>query len=498
METSKHRQPTAAEAYICVIASFAIILMMMFLGLKVHIAMLLASIIAFIFALRMGYSWAEIEKAISDRLGQLAPTLCIMWLIGMFLGAMMFSGTLPLLVKWGFQIISPKYLYVSALLVCSVMSMTTGSSWTSVATGGVACMTICQMMGGNTAIMAAAVISGAIFGDKISPMSETTNLAPACTGNDLWSHIHAQLYTTIPAYLIAVVFYLILGFKNTVDASATSEAATAIINQLGEIYNLNPILVLPVVLMIILAVMKKPAIPSLLVCSFLAIFLGVFVQGPAFTLTLGTTAAISGFTVSSVAPEGMEVLFEVSKILNRGGMTSMANVVMICYCGFSMTTIMIRTGILDKAVEPLMKRANSRVSTVLTAEIAIFVVHAIAGISYLSSVFVGEAWRKQYVKNGLGLPALSRTLEDVGTTVSCLFPWGQSGAYYVATLGVGIYGAGGYAPFLTLSYLCPIIALVLAAANIGMFNLTPEQQKIELEKIEAMEGNRKTIAELDQ
>jgi len=141
-------------------------------------------------------------------------------------------------------------------------------------------------------------------------------------------------------------------------------------------------------------------------------------------------------------------------------MIAMANVVMICYTGFALTAILIRCGILDKAVEPLMNFAN-----------------AIAGISYLSSVFVGSAWKKCYVKNKCGLPALSRTLEDVGTTVSCLFPWGQSGAFYMATLGVSIYGAGGYFKYLTLSYLCPLIALLLAVFNIGMFNLTDEQQE---------------------
>jgi len=226
----------------------------------------------------------------------------------------------------------------------------------------------------------------------------------------------------------------------------------------------------------VLAVTQKPTIPSLLISSVLALIVGVIVQGPAFTMKVATNAAIKGFTVSSVAPEGMEILHDVSYLLNRGGMISMANTVMICYTGFALTAILIRCGILDKAVEPLMHFANTRVKAVFTAELAIFVVHAVAGISYLSSVFVGAAWKKCYVKNKIGLPALSRTLEDVGTTVSCLFPWGQSGAFYVATLGVSIYGANGYFKYLTLSYLCPIIALLLAVFNIGMFNLSDDEQ----------------------
>ena len=494
--SEKHRKPTSAEAYFCVILVFGLVVGAMVLGVAVQATMLLASIVAVIFAIRLGYTWPELEKAIADKLGQLAPTVCILWLIGMFLGAILFSGTLPLLVVYGFKMISPKFLYVSALLVCSVLSIMTGSSWTSVSTGGIACMTICQMLGANNAIMAAAVISGAIFGDKISPMSETTNLAPACVGNTLWRHIHAQLYTTVPAYVLAIIFYTVLGLRSG-GITEIPESATEIVSQLGEIYNLTPILLIPVILLLILAVLQKPTIPSLLVSGVTAMLLGVFTQGDKFTLAASTNAAIKGFTVASIAPEGMEILPNVSYLLNRGGMIAMANVVMICYTGFALTAILIRCGILDKAVEPLMNFANTRVKAVFTAEIAIFVVHAIAGISYLSSVFVGSAWKKCYVKNKCGLPALSRTLEDVGTTVSCLFPWGQSGAFYMATLGVSIYGANGFFKYLTLSYLCPLIALLLAVFNIGMFTLTDEQQAEEMKKIEEEEGMQKSLAELD-
>lgn len=495
-KTRTTRAPSYAEAYLCVVLVFGLVIGAMILGVPVQATMLFASVIATVFAYRLGYSWDVLEKAIAGKLGQLAPTVCILWLIGLYLGANMFSGTLPLLVKYGFEIISPKFLYVSALLVCSVLSVMTGSSWTSVATGGIACITNCRILGGNDAIMAGAIISGAIFGDKISPMSETTNLAPACVGNTLWSHIHAQLFTTIPAMLVAIVFYTLLGLHSG-GVADIPENATEVVDQLDQIFNLNPVLLLPVIVLLVLAVTQKPTIPSLLISSVLALIVGVIVQGPAFTMKVATNAAIKGFTVSSVAPEGMEILHDVSYLLNRGGMISMANTVMICYTGFALTAILIRCGILDKAVEPLMHFANTRVKAVFTAELAIFVVHAVAGISYLSSVFVGAAWKKCYVKNKIGLPALSRTLEDVGTTVSCLFPWGQSGAFYVATLGVSIYGANGYFKYLTLSYLCPIIALLLAVFNIGMFNLSDDEQAKLMAEIEEEEGNMKSIAEMD-
>ncbi len=476
------RNPTAIEAYISVILVFGTVIACLVCSIPVQAALLVAAMIAFLFALRLGYTWKEIESAIAKRLGELTPTICILWLIGLFLGTILFSGTLPLLVKYGYELLSPKHLYLSALLVCSILSVATGSSWTSAATGGIACMTVCKLMGANEAIMAGAVISGAIFGDKISPMSETTNLAPACTGNSLWSHIHAQLYTTIPAYVISIIFFAVMDTTSG-GAAEIPESAVQIIDQIGTLYHLNPILLLPVIILLVLSVAKQPVVPSLLISSLSAVIVGVIFQGDVFTLKLGASAAISGFTVESIAPAGMEIHETVSYLLNRGGMTSMVSVVMMCYCGFAMTTIMTHTGLLDRAVRPLMNFATTRVRAVLTAEISVFAILAMSGVSYISSVFVGQAWRKAYIKNGCGLPALSRTLEDVGTTVACLFPWSQSGAFFAATLGVSIYGAGGYFKFTTMSYLCPIIAVILAITGIGMFKLSPEQQEEALKQM---------------
>ena len=277
-KTRTTRAPSYAEAYLCVVLVFGLVIGAMILGVPVQATMLFASVIATVFAYRLGYSWDVLEKAIAGKLGQLAPTVCILWLIGLYLGANMFSGTLPLLVNYGFEIISPKFLYVSALLVCSVLSIMTGSSWTSVATGGIACITICRILGGNDAIMAGAIISGAIFGDKISPMSETTNLAPACVGNTLWSHIHAQLFTTIPALLFAIVFYTLLGVHSG-GVAYFPENATEVVDQLDQIFNLNPVLLLPVIVLLVLAVTQKPTIPSLLISSVLALIVGVILQG---------------------------------------------------------------------------------------------------------------------------------------------------------------------------------------------------------------------------
>lgn len=489
------RKPTAAESYLCVGLSAAIILSALILKLRVEFALLIVAALSMLLALRLGYTWNEIESAIGKRIGSLTSTILIMWVIGFMLGAMLFSGTLPMIVYYGFELINPKFLYLSAFLVCCVMSVLTGSSWTSAGTAGVACLALAQGHGANTGIMAGAVISGAIFGDKISPMSETTNLAPACAGTDIWSHIRSQIWTTMPAWLIGCIMYTILGFSFDSAGTGLPENAVIIMQQLGELYTWNPILLLPLIVMLILIILKKPVVPSLFACGVIALILGVLIQG--FDLSTGTIAAIQGFKSSSIAPEGYALNETVSYLLDRGGMMSMAAIVLICYCGFSATTIMIHAGILDKAVEPLMRNLNSRFKTVLTAEIAIYIIHAIAGNSYVSSVFVGEAWEKAYIKNGMGRPCLSRTLEDVGTCVSCMFPWGNSGAFYATTLGVAAYGAGGYIPYVVMWWACPLFALIWAATGIAVSKLSPEEIKEELAKIEAKQDEGKvSISEI--
>ncbi len=487
------RKPTSVESYIAVLLVFGGVVICIAIGLPVQAALVFGAVIAFLFALYLGYGWQDVEEAISLRMGKVTPTMLTLLMIGFFIGAILFSGTLPILVVYGFRLMSPKHMYLSALIVCSIISLATGSSWTSASTVGVVCMLLCKVCGGREAMMAGAVISGAIFGDKISPMSDTTNLAPACTGDTLWEHIHAQLYTTVPAYIISMVFYSILDLSNS--GGIVPEYANEIIGQLGELYNLSPVLLLPIVVLLILCLLRKPVVPCFLISGILALVLGALVQGGPFTIVLGGTVAVSGFTVDMIAPEGMQIFYEIEYLLNRGGMTSMVNNIILCYAGFSLTTILTHTGIMNKAVEPLMNFANTRVKAVVSAEIADFAILAMSGISYMSSTFVGQAWRRAYIKNDCGLPALSRTLEDVGTTCAILVPWSQSNIIFVGALGVAAYGAGSYIPFVSMTWLCPVIAIILAVTGIGMFKLTPEQKAAELTKLDAEEG---TVPDLEE
>ena len=481
-----HRKPTAAESYICIALVGSLILACTLLGAPIQFGITLATAAAFCMALRLGFTWQEMEEIICSRIGKLSSTMLIMWMIGYLLGAMLYSGLLPMLVYYGFQLISPHRLYFSALIVCMLMSTMTGSSWSSAGTAGVACMALAHGHGANLAIMAGAVVAGSVFGDKISPMSETTNLAPACVGTDLWSHIRSQLWTTVPAIAAAGVMFAVLGLDLRTAGDALPQTAVIIMEQLDALFNWNIILVLPIVVLLVMALLKKPVVPTMFICGTLSIFLGWIVQG--YDLSIGFNAAVTGFKASSITPAGMVLDDKVAYILNRGGMTGMVSIILICFCGFSMTAILTHAGFLEKAIEPLVRNLNTRWKTMLTAEIATLLILAMGGISYVSSVFVGEAWKKPFLKNGMGKPCLSRTLEDVGTVCAAIVPWCSSAVFYVTTLDVPVWGPGGFAPYTVLPFLCPVIAFLLAVFGIGISKLSPEEQAAELAELEEEEN----------
>jgi len=436
-------------------------------------------------SLRLGFTWQEMEEIVCSRIGKLGSTMLIMWMIGFLLGTMIYSGLLPMLVYYGFQIISPHRLYFSALIVCMLMSTMTGSSWSAAGTAGVACMALAHGHGANLAIMAGAVVAGSVFGDKISPMSETTNLAPACAGTDLWSHIRSQLWTTVPAIAIAGVLFIILGLDLRTGSDELPQTAVTIMEQLDALFEWDIILIMPVVILLVMALLKKPVVPTMFLSGTLCIILGHIIQG--YDLSIGFNAAITGFQADQIIPTGMELDSKVSYILNRGGMTGMVSIILICFCGFSMTAILTHAGFLEKAIEPLVRNLDTRWKTMLTAEFATLLVLSMGGISYVSSVFVGEAWKKSFLKSGMGKPCLSRTLEDVGTCCSSIIPWCSSAVFFSTTLDVPVWGAGGFAYYTVLPFVCPVFALLLAVFGIGISRLSPEEQAEELAELEAEE-----------
>src|SRR5699024_5269186 len=443
-------------------------------GLRVELMMVAAAIGAGLLAFRLGMTWSEMEQAISKRLTGATPAMLIICIIGIVIGTFIFSGSIPMLIYYGINVINPEYLLVSAFLLNIIFSIITGSAWGSVGTIGIAMMSIAASIGVPLHITAGAVISGAIFGDKLSPLSETTNLASATTGVDLYEHIKSMLWTTVRASIISLIVFFITGLTLDVSAGSNMAEATLILEELDQIFNWNVLLLLPFVIILIGALMKKPPIPVMLLGCIVSLILGVTVQG--FSLHSGVTAAYSGFSTDLLGSmSSAEWSDSLLTLLNRGGLLSMVGVIIIIYAGYSYTSIISEAGFLERALHPLTSRVKKRGPLMLTTIFTSLILLIFSGTSYTVAIIIPEMFKKPFRKAGMAAKNLSRTIEDVGTVMAGLVPWGTSGAFYISTLGIAIYGAEGYAPWAVMTYATPLVAIFLAYTGIGIYKINKEK-----------------------
>lgn len=447
-----------------------------FLKLRAEPIILLCASFASILALRLGYSWDELQKGIIEKIASALPATLILWSVGLLIGAWMFSGTVPMLIYYGVQLINPKFLYVSAFLITAVLSTVTGTSWGSAGTVGVAIMGIAQGLNMNLAISAGAVVAGSYFGDKLSPFSDTTNLAPLAAGSNLYDHIKHMLYTTVPAALVSIGVYLFLGlFSKT---SQTSVESVAIIQrELSNLYNWNILLFLPVVIMLLGSILKFPTLPTMIVNSLITVIIGMIVQG--FSLQDGFTSMINGFNVEMTGFTG-EVLEDVMTLINRGGAVSMTTTTVLVFCSMGFAGVMSTSGMLDVVLEAILKRVKSTFGVILSTIASCFTVAFVTGNSYLSILIPGELFKKIYLERNLHPTNLSRTLEDSGTVLVPLIPWSAAGAYMTATLGVDTLS---YLPWAILNYMGIVFAIILALTGIGIKKINDKEKEELLVKL---------------
>lgn len=303
-------------------------------GLPIESLLLTSAIIAAVVAWKIGYSWNDIQNAIIERLAKTLPAIFILVLVGGLIGSWMVGGTIPMLVYYGLKIISPEYLVLTSFLVTCMISLCTGTSWGAAGTIGVALMGIATGMDANLAAVAGAVVSGAYFGDKISPLSDSTNFAPVVAGTDLYSHIQHMLWTTIPAFILSCVVFFFVG--NHEVTAATPEKVIAMLANIEQLFSLNVFLLLPPALILWGAIRKLPTIPLMLLAIIIGIFNSVVFQG--FSLVTALNAMLNGFNASMFADAGLgniTVVSDVLTLVNRGGMTSMMGVVLLVFCAFS-------------------------------------------------------------------------------------------------------------------------------------------------------------------
>ncbi|QZY56515.1 Na+/H+ antiporter NhaC [Crassaminicella profunda] len=472
--------------YIEAIAPFIMLVLLVAIGyiyleLRIEFLLILATIFAGLIAKRLGYTWSEMEDAIGDRLKKVTQAILIMWSVGIIIGTFMFSGSIPFIISLSLKIINPQYLFVFSFIICVILSVVTGTAWGSVGTAGVAMMGVAVGLGLPVNITAGAVIAGSIFGDKMSPLSDTTNLSAASAGVDLYDHIKQMLYTTVPATIISLIVYLIVGLNLIESTSGLPETAVTMINNLDQMYNWNVLMILPLVVVFGGAFLKKPTVPTMIFASILAIAVGVFVNG--FTIQNGVASAIFGFKASMVNVAGFDsnaISIEVIKLINRGGMRSMIGIITIIYCGYSFTAILSKTKCLEIMLQPVVKVVKTRGQVMLATVISSILLACAAGTSYVPTIMIPEMFRKLFIQTGMKLNNLSRTLEDAGTCVNPLIPWGMSGIFYATTFNMNVVD---YAPWAMLCWMTPILAIIYGFTGFGIAKLNDEEQKALLKKV---------------
>ncbi|CEN75306.1 Na /H antiporter [[Clostridium] sordellii] len=433
-----------------------------YLKMKIEPIMVISAFFAAIIALKLGYTWEEMQKSIIDKISSALPATLILWSVGFLIGSLMFAGTVPMIIYYGVQLINPKFILVTAFISSALLSLVTGTSWGAAGTIGVAMMGIAGGLGVSLPATAGAVVAGAFFGDKLSPLSDTTNLAPMAAGSELYEHIKHMLYTTLPAAIVSLIVYLFVGFKTTGADMVTPELVTTMTTQLDSMFNFNIILLMPIVLVILGSVRKWPTIPTMLGTSIFTIILGVAVQG--FSLVDGFSALVGGFDVTMTGYAG-EVAEEVLKLINRGGVASVTSTTVLIFCAMGFAGIVSVSGMLDVVLELLMSKVKSTFGIILSTIISCFTVAFVTGSSYLSILIPGELFKDVYPKKGLSAKNLSRTLEDSGTVIVPLVPWSAAGAYMASTLGVSTME---YLPWAVLNYTGIIFAIILAATGFGI------------------------------
>lgn len=442
-------------------------------SLPIESLLIASAIVAACVAWKIGYTWDDIQSAIVEKLTKTIPAIFILVLVGGLIGSWMIGGTIPMLVYYGLKIISPEYMILTSFLVTCLISLCTGTSWGSAGTVGVALMGVATGMDANLGAVAGAIVSGAYFGDKISPLSDSTNFAPLVAGTDLYSHIQHMLWTTIPAFLLScIVFY----FAGNSEVSADTPAnVLAILANIKELFSLNILLLLPPVIILWGAIWKLPTIPLMVVAIAIGVANAVIFQG--FSLVTALTAMLSGFNASMFSDTGLAnvtVISDVLTLVNRGGMASMMGVVLLVFCAFSFAGTLSLSGGLKVLVEMLSKGIKGTASLIGATIITTITVVCTTSDGKLALLIPSELFRDTYKKMQLDAKNLSRTIEDAGTVIEPLVPWTNAGVFMAATLGVSTLD---YLPWAVQNYSGIFFAMIWASTGIGIAKIVKETSR---------------------
>lgn len=474
---SAQRAPSIFQASLPLVALIAMLALSVFLygedssyGPN-QIALWVAAGVALAVGFYNKFTWEQIEDGIKEGISVALGALLIILAVGSLIGTWLLAGTVPSMIYFGLELLSPSWFYAATALICAIISLAIGSSWTTAATIGVALMGVAVGMGLSPAITAGAVVSGAYFGDKMSPLSDTTNLAPAVAGTELFAHIRYMAYTAGPAFLITLLIFVVIGLN--VEGSASLLELEKMQLELRNTFNISWLMLVPLLVLLVLAATRKPALPTVFLGALLGGVWAVIFQPEMITKlaagddsVVGTLKVVWGALADGVSIETGSA--DLDELLSGGGMSSMLNTVWLILSAMTFGAIMEKLGLLQRLIAGLLGYVHSLGSLIAATLFTCFGANVLTADQYMAIVLPGRMYREEFERRGLDPRLLSRTLEDSATLTSALIPWNTCGAFMMGALGVSPWV---YAPFAFFNWITPLIALFYAYTGIRILRL---------------------------
>lgn len=479
------RMPKLWEAILTLVILVAMLAVgIIIYGVDPHVPMFVGVCAAALMALHLGYKWGEIEKAMMDGIYKALQSICILIIVGILIGVWINAGVVPSMIYYGLKVLHPAIFFVATVLICSITSLATGTSWGTMGTMGVALMGIGFGLGMSPAMTAGAIISGAYFGDKMSPLSDTTNLAPAMAGTDVMTHVRAMMLPTATVYIITLVIFGVLGFSQytggDADMSRVTEFANALNAAEGGVFNISPLLLLPPLIVIVAVALKVPAIPGITLGIFAGAILGLIFQSGSCNLGSLFDYGINGYYFTDEVSEMLaatlseETHYTMTRLLESGGILGMMFSVSMTIIAMMFGGIMETTHQLEVIVNQLKKLAKGPAGLVTLTEVTCVVSNATMPEQYISIVVPGRMYAEEYRKMGLHPSVLSSSLEGAGTVTSALIPWNTCGVFISDTLGVSV---ATYGPFAIFNWMMPLATILFAFIGITLKDLDNKPYK---------------------
>jgi len=447
-----------------------------------QIALLFCSGIAILVAIKNGMKWQQLEEGIIKGISMAMGAILILLVVGGLIGTWIQAGIVPTMIYYGLMSLSPEWFYAASCLICALVALSIGSSWTVAGTIGIGLIGIAAGLNLSLEITAGAIISGAYFGDKMSPLSNTTNLAPAVTGTDLFAHIRHMTWTTFPSLIIALILFVIIGLKSDISGDASQMEATLVI--LKDNFYISGFLLLPLLLVLFMAMMKVPALATIFIGSLVGGVVGAIFQSEVILATVNKPELSNGAALLQGVWDALANGYKsntghtaIDELLSRGGMSSMLVTIWLIITAMVFGAVLETAGLLQRLVKSILSMVNSTGSMIAATIGTCIGTNILAADQYIAIVIPGRMYKLEFQRRGLDPKNLSRVLEDSGTITSPLIPWNTCGAFMAGTLGVATFA---YLPFCFFNLVNPLISIIYGYTG---FKLIPLDKSAELEPL---------------